>query len=361
MAREAPFGSYISDDGDGDNYGHKSTAPESGSPSDLKLTEDELAMLTPNLKGYSLRSRKWLTFEVDQLREVDWNTQAFNQLALPDDIKELIQATIEMQVKRQSTFDDFIRGKGKGLITLLSGSAGIGKTATVEAMSEMLKVPLYHISAAGLGTDAATIDEKLREILKLTARWNAVLLLDEADLFLEQRTSNNIEHNAIVSTFLQTLEYHEGVLCMTTNRPHTLDRAILSRVHLNLALPDLDAGARKAIWRRFAVAKMQEGLDEDVQDHSRLHGVDLTEDELEVLAQSELDGRQIKNVFKTAGLLAAWKSQPLTFEGLKRALKIVETQVPVGEDEAVHGCRCSAPVSAPRKNPPVQRLSYLLT
>lgn len=318
-------------------------------PSSKELTDEQLVIFSPFLKGYSLKLKEWHTYNVDSLVEVDWNTQAFNQLTLPEEFKELIQATIEMQVKRRSDFDDFIHGKGRGLITLLSGSPGVGKTATVEAMSEMLKVPLYHMSAASLGTDVRDIETKLQEILTLTSRWNAILLLDEADIFLEQRRVGLIDHNAIVTSFLQNLEYHEGVLCLTTNRPDTIDRAVISRVHLNLIYPDLDLAARKSVWRRFATATVSQDYE---LDGSQAHKVEISESELDELAQASLDGRQIKNVFKTACLLAAWKSQPLGAEVLKRALKIVEMQIiPRGVEERIKDSGLGLGTSRSRNRP----------
>ncbi len=39
-----------------------------------------------------------------------------------------------------------------------------------------------------------------------------VVLLDEADVFLEQRSLANLERNALVSVFLRVLEYYDGNL-----------------------------------------------------------------------------------------------------------------------------------------------------
>ena len=52
----------------------------------------------------------------------------------------------------------------------------------------------------------------------MVARWEAVLLLDEADVFLEARSTHDLERNKLVSIFLRVLEYYEGILFLTTNR-----------------------------------------------------------------------------------------------------------------------------------------------
>ncbi|KAK2018524.1 hypothetical protein LZ32DRAFT_599456 [Colletotrichum eremochloae] len=49
-------------------------------------------------------------------------------------------------------------------------------------------------------------------------QWNAVLLIGEADVFLERPSLNNMERNGLVSIFLRALEDYSGILFMTTNR-----------------------------------------------------------------------------------------------------------------------------------------------
>ena len=68
----------------------------------------------------------------------------------------------------------------------------------------------------------------------------AVLQFDECEIFLAQR-GDGLERSAIVGIFLRMLDYYEGLLFLTTNRPDTLDYAIRSRVMLRLEYPDLDA------------------------------------------------------------------------------------------------------------------------
>lgn len=65
---------------------------------------------------------------------------------------------------------------------LFSGSPGVGKTATAESIAELLHVPLCIISVGNLGTSAESVESELQDILELASKWNAVLLLDEADI-----------------------------------------------------------------------------------------------------------------------------------------------------------------------------------
>lgn len=97
------------------------------------------------------------------------------------------------------------------------GSPGLGKTLTAEVYAEVIERPLYSIHAGALGTNADDIEKNLRTILTRAKRWNCVLLLDEADVFVMQRGAS-LTQNAIVAEFLRTLEYFDGLMFMTSNR-----------------------------------------------------------------------------------------------------------------------------------------------
>ncbi|KAH8777029.1 AAA family ATPase [Hyaloscypha sp. PMI_1271] len=143
-------------------------------------------------------------------------------------------------------FDDVIAGKGRGLNILLHGRPGLGKTLTAEAVAELLKRALYSISARELSTDVAKLEAQLSRIFKIVSYWNAILLLDEADVFLEQRTSENLIRNSLVLVFLRKLEYCEGIMFLTINRVAEFDIVILSRIYIMLRYGDLtkDAGRK---------------------------------------------------------------------------------------------------------------------
>jgi len=136
-------------------------------------------------------------FNVEKICEVDWNTDAFANLVLPDDRKHLLQSLVEAHHK-EVAFDDFIKGKGYDLVVSLFGPPGVGKTFSAEATSEHARSPLYVVGGGDLGM-AASLDSALERIFDVATEWKAIVLINKADVFLEQRSMHDLERNAMVT------------------------------------------------------------------------------------------------------------------------------------------------------------------
>ena len=66
-------------------------------------------------------------------------------------------------------------------------------------VAEEMRKPLYSMGAGDLGDSASQVEERLHKVLELTTKWGAILLIDECDVFLEQRTTSDLERNKLVS------------------------------------------------------------------------------------------------------------------------------------------------------------------
>ena len=85
---------------------------------------------------------------------------------------------------------------------------GVGKTYTVEAIAEWLHRPLLALTVADIGTVETRVERELIKWFSLAEAWNAVLLVDEADIFLERRQNRDLARNGLVSgTKAQTLAH----------------------------------------------------------------------------------------------------------------------------------------------------------
>ncbi|KAF6806612.1 AAA family [Colletotrichum plurivorum] len=299
---------------------------------------DNLALLPRRLFAYALWERRFVQVDVGnvQFPELKDKDRAFDNLQIPDEARSFIQSLVYSHFKKrmnESSVDiasqDLIRGKGKGIVILLFGVPGVGKTATAEAVAQKFEKPLFPITCGDLGFTPESVESSLTEIFRLAHLWDCVLLLDEADVFITQRDRKDLERNALVSVFLRMLEYYNGILFLTTNRPGVLDEAVKSRVHLNLRYDFLSMDQMTAIFK-INIQRLREIEEQAAKapGHTKLH-VD-EQDIIEFAKEhwknntnsiGRWNGRQIRNAFLVAASLAHYEGDETGRpEGLQKQL-----------------------------------------
>lgn len=186
-------------------------------------TDDQLELLPFRLYGYVLQDHEWHALNVNSVSELQEDTNqlqstktAFENLVLPHAHKVTIQALVKNQTRSFSQVSridrarseinlgsdvsmDLVRGKGRGLIILLHGVPGVGKTSTAECVAAELNRPLFPVTCGDLGTDVRPVEQRLNEYFRLAQRWGCVLLLDEADVFMAKRQPGDLKRNGLVS------------------------------------------------------------------------------------------------------------------------------------------------------------------
>lgn len=214
---------------------------------DEDIPEGEKVLVFPYISCYNLGANKlWGMAHINNIKEINYKKDAYNILVMDETKKSIIKGLINMHNK--TDYEDVIEGKGKGLIFLLYGPPGVGKTLTAEASCEFLERPLYILNVGDLGTNVETMETIMTRVLEYATRWNAIILIDEVDIFIEIRDSHNTHSNAMVCTFLKFLEYNTGIMFLTTNRLRALDPAAKDRVNLCLHYEDLTHSRRSQIW-----------------------------------------------------------------------------------------------------------------
>lgn len=129
---------------------------------------------------------------------------------------------------------------------------------------------------------------------------------------MEARSTADLERNKLVAIFLGLLEYFSGLMFLTTNRLSDMDAAFESRIHLTLTYTDLDKASRKHVWAAFLL-----------QTRGKAAGaIAFGDADLERLAKEKLNGRQIKNVVRTAGLLEGRNGVGLGLGHLETVLRL---------------------------------------
>jgi AAA+ superfamily predicted ATPase len=223
-----------------------------------------------------------------------------NKLILPPEQTDLIDIlTAEMDL----LMDDIVEGKSGGTTVLCVGPAGVGKTLTAEVYSEIIKRPLYRVHSGQLGLNVTEMEQALKNTLTRAQRWGAVMLIDEADVYIKRR-DDNIAANAVVGVFLRVLEYFNGLLFLTTNRVGDIDEAIISRCIAIIRYHQPTFNDRCKIW---AVMVEQFGLD-------------VNSELINTLSKTfpKASGRDIKGLTKLAAKYCHHKSVAPTLDVFKK-------------------------------------------
>ncbi|XTI91278.1 hypothetical protein V2W45_1459734 [Cenococcum geophilum] len=209
-----------------DPLDHESSDEASSSVVGQAETTDELLLICcPTVLGFSLKDKMWVEFAVTDIEEIEWSSAPFDCLTLPDEQRETIMAVTETETSHDPghEFDDFVDGKGRGVIFFCTWG---GKDP--DRGGDSGASPEADVSAGDLLTDTSRLESQLFKIFQVARHWDAILLLDEADVFLEERAPKDIARNGVISVFLRTMEYCQGIMLLTTNRVTEFDPAALS-------------------------------------------------------------------------------------------------------------------------------------
>lgn len=275
-------------------------------------TEDEdgkqLAIpIHPHVVCFDLRRHMRLVVHVGNLEVYEYDRSLDAKLVLPDTTTRLIR----MLLSSSSEFKDIVGSKGGGVVILCAGSPGTGKTLTAEVYAESLGRPLYSVQCSQLGTDPDDLEKNLLIIFARAQRWNAILLLDEADVYVMTR-GKDLAQNAIVGVFLRTLEYYRGVLFMTTNRSDLVDDAVASRC---VARVDYEAPGRELLARIWEVLALSAGI---------VLGKKVIAAAVE--EWPDIVGRDVKNMLKLGQMMATEAGRPIDYEMLRFVKQFKPTQ-----------------------------------
>lgn len=244
------------------------------------------------------RSDRFKT-HINNLTKYKFDSKASKRLVLPAEQRKLIDLLIS---KDTNAFKDIVSGKSGGTVMALCGDAGLGKTLTCEVVAESVQRVLYSVQCSQLGVEPEDLEKNLRLVFDRAHRWNAIILLDEADVYVQKR-GDSLNLNAIVGVFLRLLEYHSGIMFLTTNRASDIDDAVLSRCVARIDYRMPQAQERHDIWMSLIGSNK----------------LTISPDDLAKLVELSdgMSGRDIKNVLRLA-LLFNPKLTPESVEYVKQ-------------------------------------------
>jgi hypothetical protein len=320
--------------------------------------EDRLLYLPPRLLGYAVNHKVWGQSSVEKLEvvsptiDIDKNGPYWKELELEEESKNHLMAFVQHhrtwrdrkltpgnENKAADNFD-IIEGKGQGLVVLLHGPPGVSKTLAAETIVMATGRPLLTVSVAEIGVAYQQAEKNLTEVFVDAARWEAVLLMDEAEVFIEQRSTQDLERNALVSVMLRCLEYfegkpkstyhhlsalllqHTGIVIMTTNRVKAIDVAIQSRIQLAIRYHDLNRDQRLSIYKN----RLKYISDDDIENREELVKSLQTSPLIRTRASDDpTNGRQIRNIVTYALALARSEGSRMNINHLTRVAETTST------------------------------------
>lgn len=288
----------------------------------VRSADDDTAItlevpLRPMVLVFNLEKHEQAWAHVNRLEDYVYDTKLGEKLVLPDYQRELIEILVQ---RDRAEMQDIIKGKAGGSVVLCSGVPGTGKTLTAEVFAETIERPLYVVASSQLGTDASELEEELKQVLGRAARLGAILLIDEADVFIHERGESMVQ-NAVVGVFLRVLEYYQGVLFMTTNRATVVDDAIISRCTAQVKFEIPSPEGQRKIWGILSglskIKMAATDLDKFVKAHPRL------------------SGRDVKGLLKLANLIATKRKKPIDGKMLEYVLQFKPTNEEIEKAAAI--------------------------
>ena len=161
-----------------------------------------------------------------------------------------------------------------GYRLLLSGLPGTGKSMTAEALATALDRPLVKLDLSNiLSKWLGETEKQIGEIFDMAEAAGAVLVLDEAEALLRQRTSNGQGGSGLstgVAYILTRFDSYTGILVATTNRMEDLDEAFFRRFDDFAVLPIPDKPTREMLWR--SILGEHDSVDYDLISNTTITG-----------------------------------------------------------------------------------------
>lgn len=210
-----------------------------------------------------------------------------------------------MQVMKD---DHTAKGHDDSIVLLFHGESGTGKTFAATCIAETVRRPLlttvYTSTTASLGNK--DFEQFLSHQFYLAQRWDAILLLENAEQFLGKKNPE------VASVTLRIMDHFSGVLILSTNMTlNEVNTAMHSRLTQHFSFYRMAQELKGQLWTRLfsGVGIEQPDLHElvqFVQNHN--------------FSSATATGRDIQNSFTAAKRLAELAGETLGKEHLESVL-----------------------------------------
>uniref|UniRef100_UPI00286ACD9C ATP-binding protein n=1 Tax=Polaromonas sp. TaxID=1869339 RepID=UPI00286ACD9C len=154
-----------------------------------------------------------------------------------------------------------LKSRGHGSLCFY-GAPGTGKTALAEHIASALEQPLIIKQASDLMSKyVGETEQNMAAMFREAEAEKAVLLLDEADSFLQDRRGAQRSYEVTeVNEMLQGMERYAGIFVCTTNLLESLDQAALRRFTFKIKFMPLTAAQREKMFITEALGGQADAL-----------------------------------------------------------------------------------------------------
>ncbi|KAJ5654063.1 ATPaseAAA-typecore [Penicillium lividum] len=280
----------------------------------VNSTEPDPLMCPPYEFGYSLSRKEWGRYLVDRMRPAEWKEDVWRSLIIGDRQKLVLQSLVIHTISRGRTRP--VSPKRTRVGYFVAWNARIWKD--IDRRDGRRGDPESSDNDLPWGTQQMEqispydFEYRLKMLLQYATQWEAVVLMDEADVFLEARdnSGDNAARNALVAVFLKALEYFSGIVFLTTNRITSFDRAMKSRIHLALEYTPPRIETRQQLWMQILKSIPAHEIDLD------------PEDAVNTFVSEKMNGREIANAIHTARTIARFQKKPLEIAHIDTVLDV---------------------------------------
>ncbi|KAG0703848.1 hypothetical protein DFH29DRAFT_914338, partial [Suillus ampliporus] len=229
------------------------------------VSEDDIDLLPRFIPGFDLERKSWGLFDVDEVEPIRFNENAWKHIVLDESSKNIIEGVVGSYDFSKEAMES---EEQTGLVILLHGPSGTGKTATVEAIAEHFRRPLYSLAVSSLPLDTTLLVDTLTSRLDAARTWNAIVLIEAGDILMQtQRLEPIMEEQIRISTVLEFFEQHRCIVFITARTTCT---GFMSHFAMAIQYHELDGDSRQALWSNMLSGEGDNISRRDIEELSRV-------------------------------------------------------------------------------------------
>ena len=187
----------------------------------------------------------------------------FQDVVLPEADRRRLLSVVDrhheyLRCRREWGIDEVVQ-YGRGVMILMYGAPGTGKTMTAHGLAD-------HLGKRVLAVDVPTLieardgDKLLPGLFREARQHDALLVFDECEVLFGSR----LHGNAVMTLLLTELERFEGIAVLATNLPQMLDEALDRRILVKVRFGEPDSASRLDIWRHHLPPQVPLAADVDL-------------------------------------------------------------------------------------------------